>query len=140
MSEKTLKQIGDEATWIRGAHREDAERVKALETLAQETTARAANTYDELIASGGKKREKLENKYDRAVVAVGEASVDAVVAKRHFDNDHSGTIQAATNHYRKHEAEYHDIATMEARLDGVDINVEQPMEASQKIPVHSPEK
>lgn len=50
-----------------------------------------------------------------------------------------GNLERAGEHYRQHQSEYHDLAVIDAHLDGIKISVEQPLEIGQKIEVHSPE-
>lgn len=50
-----------------------------------------------------------------------------------------GNLERAAEHFRQHQGEYHDLAVIDAHLDGVKINVEQPLEIGQKIEVRAPE-
>lgn len=36
-------------------------------------------------------------------------------------------VEAVVRHYKAHEAEYHDLAVMQAYMEGVDLNLEQPL-------------
>ena len=49
-------------------------------------------------------------------------------------------LQAAKEHYAHHADEYFDLALMDAHLDGIKINVEQPLEIGQKVEVHKPDQ
>jgi hypothetical protein len=47
---------------------------------------------------------------------------------------------AGAKHFKEHEAEYHDLAVIDAHLEGVTINVQQPLEIGQKIEVRVDQK
>lgn len=53
-----------------------------------------------------------------------ESNTEAIKSKKHFE---------------EHAAEYHDLALILAHMDGVTINVQQPLEIGQKVEVKMPE-
>jgi hypothetical protein len=76
--------------------------------------------------------------------AIGRMSIngsnDFLVRKHYAAKEEAkepAIINAATSHYHDNGEAYHDIAVVEAGMDGVIINVDHPIEMGQEVPVQT---
>ena len=76
-------------------------------------------------------RDLLERELARAALRRSEAQHHASAER---------IAQAAGWNYQRSRDAYHELALIDAHVDGVKINVEQPLEVGQKIEVHAPEQ
>ncbi|GEM_PF-4014473 len=145
MSEKSLKQVSDEAKTNYGdydaAYKKHDESVKTLENdhedivvnhllgqvarneMKKATGTDAIDAYHEM--------NDYAEKLDIAKAKIGQSVVDRFVAKADLDEvEHKGKKQ-----FHDNESTYHEAAVLEAHLAGVAIDVEQPLVVGQQVPV-----
>ena len=145
MSEKSLKQVGDEAKTnysdYTAAYENHDESVKTLEKDHEDIVVNhllgqvARNEMEKGTGTDAVDAHHEMNDYaeklDIAKAKIGQSVVDKFVAKTALgDVEYKGKKQ-----FHDNESAYHDAAVLEAHQAGVMIDVEQPLVVGQQVPV-----
>lgn len=118
----------------------DAEALNYHKTDAQDFLA-AQNAQDNLYAVGASEKE-IEQSHNasrnaraqnhrKAAQKAGTAIIDAVM----YETAGQVTDEQAKEHYEENKGAYHELAAMEAHMDGVEINIDQAQGAAEAINV-----
>lgn len=123
MSEKTPRQIGQEAQVLYDQHKDIQSSAQETEqAIAAHTEAVREDYRDVMIRHHGvstaENREKIEANTRKFKLAIVD-SVD-------LEKQSTKNVTAAREHFQTNEDSYYTLAIAEAALDGVDVVVEQP--------------
>lgn len=118
MSEKTLKEVGKEATKHYGSHELRAGMLANAKTRNRQANDEQSWQYF------------FSTKTQQEAQSATQKSVDLEKQAYHED------IKSGAEFAKDNAEQLHDLAVLEAHIGGVAINVEQPVVAGQKIEVH----
>jgi hypothetical protein len=130
--EETLRQINDEAQSSYQRYKDESElhanNIAGWEKDI-EVHAAAANREEEQYqdvagsSAGPEIQENAIKERDFAVERLGKNAFKLEEAREYADESIQRVLAANREHYLDHQAEYHELAVIEAHLDGVEINV-----------------
>ena len=141
MSEKTPRQLGTEAEALRSnSYRIESRLVGDLGQLDEYLED---VEYNNKIASGDETErwegDKNSSEQARELSQQEQKFITDTLRPRidYFKEASAARAQEAAAHYEQNAAGYHDLGVLEAALDGVHINAQEPMDA-QKHPENDP--
>ena len=150
MSEMTPRQASETAganyasfkKWVRAAEvtRKGGRQNLDYADQAQQSVERSmayitANPNSEFARSAKESMSRNEYQRDAAIEMVGKLATQAARTELKAN----ATEREGKAFYEANNGALQDAAAAEAMLDGVHINVQQPPEIAQEVPVHTPE-
>lgn len=133
MSEKTLKQVSNEARNLRAAYADNR--------ITRDQKPYSSHIPHPDAVSSPKPERPVQRFMKYGLGRISVTGVQEFVVRSHYEDKEAAKepalLGAAANHYHENEAAYHDIAVVEAGMNGVKIDVEHPVEMGQEVPVHA---